>query len=282
MTALKLAKGLPDNVQILNFFSPGLWTAIEKGSTDNVVKLLTNWAKIDYVRDGQSLLDLAASMKNDDIFKVVRNRENTVKLVHHCMAGDRQGMRPLLKLKNITMDTFCRCHIDDATGELVNFPLIGEAALLGLPAVFRKLLRKKADISVAVKDTPLYLYIMQNIKPEKPFYDVLEIMFVKFDFSKKSSKETMAVLEAAYDKKLPMDLLRIMVANGLDIFHSDKDGHFLRDLILIKNGSANPRALEKELGYVDNILIDMAYTGCVDMLQGYTFFAMILTQICNI
>lgn len=189
--------------------------------------------------------------------------------MHHCLAGDRQGMRPVLKRTDININTFSTSFIDTETGEFVTCPLIGEAALLGLTPVVRKLLRKKATISFFVKNTPLYLYIMQNIEAGDSCNELMEIFLFKVDFHKKPDDEIVAALDAAYEKKLPIKLLRLMSANGLDIFDIDREGHSLRDRILMKNATANPRSQAKEMAYVDKIVIDIAENGGANMLKGY-------------
>lgn len=262
-----MAKGISDNIQILNFYSRSLWTAVEKSAKDSVQKLVSSWVKIEDIRNGTSVLELAAGKKSDDILKILKQQEHTTKLVHYALAGDRQGMRPLLKIGDIDINTTSSSYIDVTTSDFVTLPLIGEAALLGLAPVVRKLLRKMASISFVVKNTPLYLYIIQNIQPIQPFYELLELFFYKFDFSKKPPAELALFLDAAYEKDIPCDVLRLFVANGLDLFDTDKEGHTLRDRILMKNAIENPRALAKQLEYVDRVLVDMAENGCVDVLQ---------------
>ena len=271
-TPSKLAKGIADNETVISLFSPGLWKAVEKKSKDSVQRLVSNWVKIDETRDGRCLLDLAAEKgekkERAEILKILKEEENTVKIVHCCLAGDRQAMRSLLRNKGDNIKAISTSYLDQATGDFLPMPLIGEAALLGLTAVVRKLLRKKASLDLEVGTTPLYLYVLQRIQPEKKFYDLMEIMLFKCDFSEKPGEEIDAVLDACYEKKVPLDILRLLAANGLDIFAADCNGHFLRDRILMRHATVNPRALAKELAYVDEIVIDMAENGGIEMIHG--------------
>lgn len=270
--AAKIAKIVPDNEKVLAFFSTGLWHAVKKKSRENVLKMISNWVKIDDSREGKTLMEHAIEKDCEDIQKALIHRASTVQLAHYCLAGDRKGMRPLLLRKDININTLSTSFIDSDTGDFVTCPLIGEAALLGLNSVVRKLLRKKASINVSVNNIPLYLYILQNLAPDHTSNELLENLLFKVEFHNKPDEEIEAVLDAAYEKKLPLSLLRLMAANGLDIFHIDCEGHSLRDRILIKNATENPRVMTKEMAYVDQIVVDIAENCGIEMLKRLVLF----------
>jgi ankyrin repeat protein len=266
-TPLKLAKPFPENLKILNFMSPGLWNAVERNSEERVKTLTSNWCKVNEKRNQITMLALAEKIGNVEIRKMLAKIENTNAFVHYALAGDRKKMRPFFKIRNVSVDTFSSSYIDEVSGDYVSLPLVGEVALLGLTNVVRKLLRKKASLIFSVLKTPMYLYVMQHIKPIEEFYEMLEILLDKVDFIRNKS-DTNTVLDVAYDKNLPISVLRTMTTKGLDLFLADDDGHFLRDRILLKNATETSKTIEKEIAYVDKIVIDMASNGCIGLLQG--------------
>ncbi|XP_053378494.1 uncharacterized protein LOC123526634 [Mercenaria mercenaria] len=265
-TPKKLAKHFPENEKILKFLSPGLWNAVEQNSEEDTHRLISNWCKVNEKRNGVSVSKLAETIGNSGIKKILSKQVKTIELVHYALAGDRKQMRSYFNTEDVNINTVSTSYIDEDSGEFVTLPLIGEVALLGLTTVVRKLLRKKASHIFFVKKTPLYLYIMQNMQPQDQFYNMMEVLLDKVDFIK-NKRDTNEVLDAAYDKKLPISVLRTMATNGLDLFAADDEGHFLRDRILMKNASESPKKIEKEIAYVDNIVVDMASNGCVDLLQ---------------
>lgn len=267
-TPYKLGNAFPENLKILKALSPGLWNAVKRNCETDVKLLSSSWCKINETRSGVSLIQLADKAEDKNIKKILLLEEKTITFVHYVLAADRKQMRPFFNRKDTDINALSTSYIDKDSGDLVCLPLIGEVALLGLTAVLRKLLRKKASLTFEVKKTPLYLYILQNIPIHDKFYEMVEIMMDKIDFIKNRS-DTNKVLDVAYDKKLPIKVLQTMAANGLDLFSTDENGHFLRDRILIKNAKESPRKIEMEIAYVDNILIDMASSGCIDSLQEY-------------
>ncbi|WAR14806.1 TMCO4-like protein [Mya arenaria] len=260
-TANQLAKSSPENVKILKFLSPGMFHAVEKNDTEIIDRLIANWCKI----TGE-MIQIAQNNGNEAMVKVLNLQENTVNCVHAALSGDRQKLRPFLKMGNIKIHTSTTSYIDKTTGEFLTIPLVCEAALYGLAPIVRKLMRKKAKPNTTVETKPFYLYFMENMPAEKPFYEVLKIIIDKVDF-KNTSHDVHTILDTAYVKKVPIDVLQIMSANGLDIFAIDDNGHFLRDRIVIKNVCEAPLKLSTETDYVDSVVVDMANNGCIDLLQ---------------
>lgn len=268
-TPFKLAKPYPENAKVFQCFESDLWTAIEGRATDTVEKLAVNWCKINQSKQDKSIAQLSTEVGNNSIKKYLAENENTNEFVHYCLAGDRMKMRPFFKRTDININAVSSLCIDFGSGETVSLSVLGEAALLGLTSVVRKLLRKKATIENVVQKKSLFLYVLENIPPTQKFFEIIGILADKVNFSK-NKKETHAILDAVYEKRLPIDVLRILTANGLDVFAADGEGHFLRDRILIKKSQETPQKLEDELAYVDNILIDMAKTGCIDIFDVLT------------
>ncbi|KAH3779896.1 hypothetical protein DPMN_157705 [Dreissena polymorpha] len=269
-TALQLAKSFPDNAAILTQFSPGLWNAILKNNTGQLNRLMDSWCKINTSKYGQTLIKMAQTSAYTEILDQVNEREKTVEFVHYALAGDRAKLRPFFKMSSVNVNTQTTGYIDGGSGDFITLPLVGEAAMLGLASIVRKLVRKGAHIDVTVRNVPLFLYVMQNTKNNNPFYETLDVILDTTDFKKKNiRKHTYAVLDAAYDRKLPIPTLQIMSANGLDLFALDDDGHFLRDRIMIRYATGSPARLTSELTYLDRILVDMAKNGCLDLLQRF-------------
>jgi ankyrin repeat protein len=105
----KLAKNCPENLKVLKFLSPGLWNAVEKGSKEDVLKLASNWCKINDSRNKMTLSQLAQQGGNDEIRQILNKRTNTNTFVHFVLAGDRTGMRPFFKKGNVDINTKSAC-----------------------------------------------------------------------------------------------------------------------------------------------------------------------------
>ncbi|KAL4238679.1 hypothetical protein ACF0H5_003386 [Mactra antiquata] len=265
-TAPKLAKTYPQNAKVFKQFGPDLWNSVLEGAVDHVEKLTNNWCKINQQKDGKSISELASEGGNMLIKKCLMNNETTNEFIHFCLAGDRQKMRPYFKKPGTNIDATTSLFIDKTSGECVGLSILGETALLGINSVVRKLLRKNANFNYKIGGKSLFLYVLENIAPHKCFYETIDILAKKIDFTK-YKEETHAILDAAYKKRVPIDVLRTMTASGLDLFAADDDGHFLRDRILMKCYKEVPHKLAKELAYPDNILIDMAKNGCMDVIN---------------
>ena len=258
---IAMAKACPENMKIIKFLSPGMYHAVAENNKEMMDRLIANWCKITPL-----MVKMAEENENAEMAKVLNLRENTVTCVHAALAGDRASLRPILKSGNLNIHSLTTSYIDKTSEEYQIIPMVCEAALYGLDAVVRKLCRKKANPRVTVCKKPFYVYLLENMLNEKPFYDVLNYLLDTVDF-KDTPHDVHAILDLAYARKVPLYVLQTMSANGLDLFAVDDDGHFLRDRILIRNVDMAPLLLAKETDFVDSIVLDFAKSGAVDLLK---------------
>ncbi len=114
-------------------YEPGLWEAVEQGSTPLAIILANSWCRINIARHGKTLIDLANQPgKPGDLRPALQDYLTTTEFVHATLAGDKARMLEFL------MDSKpCDPHIMDIshqehwTAPLVPLPLRKAAENLG-------------------------------------------------------------------------------------------------------------------------------------------------------
>ncbi|KAK4319826.1 hypothetical protein Pmani_009273 [Petrolisthes manimaculis] len=83
--------------RVLRFYWPGLWRAVATQDISKVRQLVNSWCRVELVKGGVSLRELAASTGNEAIISLLVTILPSMSLVHHTLAGNALAVRELLE-----------------------------------------------------------------------------------------------------------------------------------------------------------------------------------------
>lgn len=260
----------PLNKMVLKLFYPGLWVAIEKGhSEDTILRLIASWVKLDDHRKGKSLLNTAQLLLSEHVMHTVDANIANNEFVHYALSKDRDKLKKAIKKRGVDVNTRNAAFLD-AEGGIVPLPILGCLALLYQITPMKLLMKHGADVNIIVDESvpdqePLYYYVLKKCHPCDAAYDMLEILFEKADLSL-VHQYSVDIINAVYEKSLPLPIVKSLMDKGLDMFTRDENGYSLRDRIFLKYHRASKEVLREKLAFVDELLINIAIGGDKDFL----------------
>ncbi|XP_013406684.1 ankyrin-1 [Lingula anatina] len=249
---------------------PGLWKAVEDGEADKVEELLDYWCKIDQVKFRKSILEMAREKENERIVECLEKAGRTNEMVHSALGGDSAKVKNLLKDGDkVNMDTVDESYMDE-NGHVVPMPLLGVVGLYGLNDVVKVLVRKGADVNSRVlnpttgEKQPLFYYVMKRSKTVNvDFVRTLE----KADLSL-ITDDKHDILWRAFDRGYPLEVMEYLNDNDFSLFEYSRQGHTLRQKIMIRSIGLPEDEQRKNLLFVDEHILGYAANGNLERLKG--------------
>nr|XP_053647664.1 uncharacterized protein LOC128699147 [Cherax quadricarinatus] len=83
--------------RVFRFYCPGLWRAVATENISKVRQLVNSWCRVDLIRGGMTLKELAISTGNEAIISLLLSIKPSMCLVHHSLAGNVSAVRELLE-----------------------------------------------------------------------------------------------------------------------------------------------------------------------------------------
>lgn len=248
---------------------PGLWNAVELEQDELVLRLVSSWCDLEETREGKSIMNLIHLNVNEKTVNMIEKSLPTRNLVYAALSRDKKMLKKALKDPNADINTRNVSYIG-YNNSVFFMPLVGEVALLHLTSCLEKLLVCGADVNVIVDEVgsaePLFLYVLKALPPTEDAYDILEILLPYANFSL-CKKQTPMICSIAFEKHLPFSVVKLMISQGLNLFGRDESGLTLRDKIYLENFQQSKESLRFRLGFVDQIIVDIALERDMELLE---------------
>ena len=226
------------------------------------------WCKIDETRDGKKLLDVTSLVCGQEMLMLFESKFETYKFTHSALSKDKKRFRKTLKY-GIDVHLCHDCHVNIGA-KIVALPLIGEVALIEWDYAVQKLLALGADVNVVISDTftsePLFFYLMRAMPSTKSALNIISMIIEKANFSLIERNQHM-VLDVMFEKKYPAEIVKTLMKRGLKLFDRDKDNFSLRDRIYIQTYKSNRVLMQKNLAFIDQVVIDLVFDNARDLME---------------